>query len=320
MRQCQENSPVKIIVTGGAGFIGSNVVDGFLKEGYQVVVIDNLSTGFERNIAPQATFYRADIRDRDAIRQIFEEERPDYVNHHAAQIDVRKSTDDPIFDAECNILGSLNVIMNAVKVGVKKIIYISTGGAVYGEPEYLPVDEHHPVRPECQYGISKHTVEHYLHLYALNYGMHYTVLRYPNVYGPRQNPYGEAGVNAIFIGQMVKGEIPTIFGDGEQLRDYVYVGDIVRANLLAIERGDNQIINIGSGIGISVNQIYAELSGILAFPHPPRYAPPRVGEIQRIYLDGRKAKNELGWEPSVEFHEGLTRTVEWYRHDSTVPT
>lgn len=305
---------MKIIVTGGAGFIGSNVVDGFLKEGYQVVIIDNLSTGLERNINPQAKFYCADIRDRDAIRQIFEEERPDYVDHHAAQIDVRKSTDDPIFDAECNIFGSLNIITNAIRTGVRKIIYSSTGGAVYGEPEYLPVDEHHPIKPECQYGISKHTVEHYLYLYSLHYGIRYTALRYSNVYGPRQNPFGEAGVNAIFIGKMAGGEIPTIFGDGEQLRDYIYVDDVVRANILAIEKGDNQILNIGSGSGISVNQVYAELSEIFSFPYLPQYAPPRTGEIQRIYLDNTKARQEMGWQPTIEFREGLKRTVEWFSH------
>jgi UDP-glucose 4-epimerase len=304
---------MKIVVTGGAGFIGSHVVDGFLREGYRVVVIDNLSVGREENLNPKAAFYRTDIRDRDAIRQIFERERPDCVDHHAAQIDVRKSTDDPILDAEWNILGSLNIIINAVKTGVRKIIYASTGGAVYGEPEYLPVDEAHPIHPESPYGVSKHTVEHYLHLSSLLYGLRYTVLRYTNVYGPRQNPYGEAGVNAIFIRQMIAGEIPTIFGDGEQLRDYVYVDDVVRANILSVEKGDDQVLNIGSSVGTSVNQVYAELRRLLAFPHAPRYAPPRMGEVRRIYVDTTKAQRELRWQSTVEFGEGLQRTIEWFQ-------
>lgn len=304
---------MKILVTGGAGFIGSNIVDGFLREGHDVAVVDNLCTGLEKNINQAARFHRCDIRDQDALDRVFQEERPDCVDHHAAQIDVRKSTDDPIYDAECNILGSLNVIMCAIGAGAKKVIYSSTGGAIYGEPDYLPVREDHPVRPECQYGISKHTVEHYLHLYSIHYGLHYTVLRYSNVYGPRQNPLGEAGVNAIFIGQMMSGVTPTIFGDGEQVRDYVYVGDVVRANILALSRADNQIVNVATGIGTSVNQVYAELARILAFSNPPIYAPPRLGELQRVYLDRTLARSELGWEPCVALREGLRKTIEWYQ-------
>ncbi|NOX98120.1 MAG: NAD-dependent epimerase/dehydratase family protein, partial [Nitrospirae bacterium] len=269
----------KILVTGGAGFIGSNLVDRLIKEGHEVVIVDDLSTGLERNLNPEAKFYKMDIRE-EKLAEVFATEKPDFVSHHAAQMDVRRSVREPMFDAAVNILGSLNIIENCRKHKVKKIIYISTGGAVYGEPDYLPVDEKHPIEPECQYGISKHTVEHYLHLYKLTYGLNYTVLRYPNVYGPRQNPHGEAGVNAIFIGKMLKNEVPTIFGDGKQLRDYVYVDDVVKANLLSLERGEGQIYNIGSGIGTSVNKIYQTLQGILGFQEAPKYASSRTGEIE----------------------------------------
>jgi UDP-glucose 4-epimerase len=299
------------VVTGGAGFIGSHVVDRLIQDGHHVAVVDDLSTGSRQNVNPSATFYQTDIRSDD-LSSIFEKEKPDFVDHHAAQMDVRRSVQEPLFDADVNILGSLNLIENSLRHNVKKIVYISTGGAVYGEPDYLPVDENHPVRPLCQYGISKHTVEHYLYFYGHTYGLRYTVLRYPNVYGPRQNPFGEAGVNAIFIGKMLRGQVPTIFGDGEQLRDYVYVSDIVRANIAALERGDGHIYNIGSGIGTSVNQIYAKLQRIIGFSHAPIYAEPRTGEIQKVSLESSKAWNELGWKVQVGIDEGLTRTVEWF--------
>lgn len=304
---------MKIVVTGGAGFIGSNLVDKLIEIGHDVVIIDNLSTGLKVNLNHHAKFYLADIRNGELIDKIFQIEQPDIVDHHAAQIDVRKSVTSPVFDADCNILGSLNIMSAALKYSVKKIIYISTGGAVYGEPKYLPVDESHPVNPECPYGITKHTVEHYLYLYNFLYGQKYTVLRYPNVYGPRQNPLGEAGVNAIFIHQMLNGKIPHIFGDGEQLRDYVYIGDIVAANIAALDKGDNEIINIGSGIGVSVNQIYFELKKILNFPHDPIYDAPRQGEIYKIYLDASKALKMLNWKCAASFSEGLAKTVEWHK-------
>lgn len=304
---------MKILVTGGAGFIASHVADGFIAAGHDVAVLDNLSTGFRKNVPQNARFYQEDVRDASAIRQVMDDFRPDVVNHHAAQMDVRKSLDDPVYDAECNILGSINVIREGLRCGVKRMIYISTGGAVYGEPKSLPVSETHSINPECAYGISKHTVEHYLELYRLLEGLTYVVLRYPNVYGPRQNPHGEAGVNAIFIGLMLDGKTPTIFGDGEQVRDYVYISDIVRANVSALERGDNQIINIGSGHGTSVNDIYRELCTILEWGTPACYAAARPGEIQRVYLDASKAKTVLNWQPAVSFSEGLRKTVDWHK-------
>jgi UDP-glucose 4-epimerase len=304
---------MKILVTGGAGFIGSHVADAYLQEGHEVAVLDNLSTGFRRNVPTKAVFFETDILDSEGVFRVFEEFQPEIVNHHAAQMDVRRSLIEPEFDARTNILGSLHLILASVSYAVKKFIYISTGGAVYGEPKSLPVREDHPVNPECAYGISKHTVEHYLHLYRFLEGLDYTVLRYPNVYGPRQNPKGEAGVNAIFIDQMLEGIAPTIYGDGEQLRDYVYVGDIVAANVAALTRGSREIVNIGSGVGVSVNQIVSVLARLLDFREPPKYAPARAGEIYKIYLDPTHAKEILGWKAQVPFEEGLRRTIEWHR-------
>lgn len=309
---------MRILVTGGAGFIASHVAEGFLAEGHEVAVLDNLSTGFRHNVPSAARFYEGDIRDDAFLRTVFGDFRPEVVDHHAAQMDVRKSLLDPVFDAETNILGSIKLILEAVRQNVKRFVYISTGGAVYGEPKRLPVDEKHEIHPECAYGISKHTVEHYLELYRLLTGLNFVVLRYPNVYGPRQNPHGEAGVNAIFIGLMLEGKTPTIFGDGEQLRDYVYVSDIVDANIRALTRGEGEIINIGSAVGTSVNDIYHKLSDILDFRRDPIYAPAREGEIQRVFLAAEKAKHVLGWQPRVTFEEGLRRTVEWAVNKRTV--
>ncbi|MEW6087296.1 MAG: SDR family oxidoreductase [bacterium] len=303
----------KILVTGGAGFIGSNLADRLIEEGYEVVVIDNLSTGFRKNINKKAKFYKVDIRNKKKIDEMFAKEKPDFVSHHAAQMDVRKSLENPLYDADVNISGSLNILENCRKYNVKKIIYISTGGAVYGEPEYLPADEKHPINPISHYGVSKHTVEHYLFLYNYIYGLNFTVLRYPNVYGPRQNPHGEAGVNAIFIEKMLKGEVPVIYGDGEQLRDYIYVGDIIEANVLALSRGDKGFYNIGAGRGISVNQIYALLQKIINFAEKAVYAKARLGEINRIFIDSKLAGRELGWYPRVSFEEGLKKTVDWFK-------
>ncbi len=304
---------MKILVTGGAGFIGSHVVDKYVAEGHDVAVVDNLSTGFRENVHPKARFYEGDICDAELIDEIFRKERPEVVNHHAAQMDVRRSIADPVFDARSNILGSLNVILASVKHKARKFIYISTGGAVYGEPKYLPVDESHPIAPESQYGISKHTVEHYLHLYRLHSGLTYTVLRYPNVYGPRQNAKGEAGVIAIFIGQMLEGTTPTIYGDGEQVRDYVHVEDIVRANVIALEKGEDEIYNIGSGIGSTVNEIFGLLAELFSFQGKPRYGDARTGEIYKIYLNADKAYRQLGWRSQIPLEKGLRLTANWFK-------
>lgn len=303
---------MKALVTGAAGFIASHVVDLYLKNGYEVVIVDDLSTGRRSNLNPAATFYEMDIRD-PKLAEVFEKERPDFVNHHAAQMDVRRSVVDPLFDASVNVLGSINVIECAKKYGVKRIVYISTGGAVYGEPEYLPCDEAHPINPICQYGASKHTVEHYLYMYQINYGLNYTVIRYPNVYGPRQDPHGEAGVVAIFTGQMLKDQQVVINGDGEQVRDFAYVGDCARANLLALTANRNGIFNVGVNKGTSVNEIYQTLKAITGYKRDVVHGPAKVGETRKIYLNATKAQRELGWTPVVSLEEGLRQTVEYFR-------
>ncbi len=303
----------KILVTGGAGFIGSHVVDAFLDAGHEVAVIDNLVTGKRENVNPKAKFYEVDIRDQEAVEGVFAAERPDAVCHQAALANVRESLEKPIEYGEVNILGSLALLESARRHGCRRFIYASTGGACYGEPEFLPVTEDHPINPLDPYGASKHVVEHYLYLYRHNYGLSYVVLRYPNVYGPRQDPLGEAGVVAIFTGLMLQGKQPTINGTGEQQRDFVYVGDIARANVIALEQGEG-IYNIGSGVPTDVNTIFAELKEIIGYPGEARYGPPKLGEVFRIYLDASKAREELGWEPTVPLREGLTRTVEFFRH------
>jgi UDP-glucose 4-epimerase len=304
---------VRILVTGGAGFIGSTVADRFIALGHEVAVLDDLSTGFREFVPQAARFVKADVTDAQAVDRFFAEWRPEIVTHHAAQMDVRKSVDDPVHDARTNLLGGINVLLACTRHGTRKVLYASTGGALYGEGRKLPATEDHPVNPESPYGASKHSFEHYLYLWKLLHGLDYTILRYPNVYGPRQNPHGEAGVNAIFIGLMLEGKRPRIFGTGEQLRDYVFVDDIVEANVLALSKGSGEMVNIGSGVGTSVKQIFTELKSILGFAGEPIYEAPRAGEIQRIYLDSTRAREILGWRPRVGFREGLEKTVAWAR-------
>ena len=303
----------KVLVTGGAGFIGSHVVDLFVSKGYEVVIVDDLSTGRVSNLNPAAKFYKIDIRD-PKLRDIFDAERPDYISHHAAQMDVRRSVAQPLFDADVNILGSINVIECAKEFGIKHFVYISSGGAAYGEPERVPCVETDPINPICQYGASKHTVEHYLYMYYVNYGMNYTVLRYPNVFGPRQDPRGEAGVVAIFTGKMLLGEPVLINGDGEQTRDYVFVGDCARANYLAVTIDHAPgIYNIGWGLPTSVNQIFTGLAAITEYNQPAQHGPAKLGETRHIYLDASKARKDLGWAPTSTLEEGLRETVEYFR-------
>ena len=308
----------KILVTGGAGFIGSHVVDLFVSHGYEVVIVDDLSTGRASNLNPAAKFYKMDIR-YPKIREVFEVERPDFISHHAAQMDVRRSVAQPLFDADVNILGSINLIECAKEFNIKHFVYISTGGAVYGEPETLPCDEMHPINPICQYGASKHTVEHYLYMYNVNYGLRYTVLRYPNVFGPRQDPHGEAGVVSIFTGKMLDNEPITINGDGEQTRDFVFVRDCARANLLAVTVDHAPgIYNIGWGRPTSINEIFTNLAKITSYTHPVSYGPAKVGETRHIYLDASKANRDLGWSPTLSLEEGLRETVEYFRTSERV--
>jgi UDP-glucose 4-epimerase len=303
----------KILVTGGAGFIGSHVVDQFLEKGFEVVILDDLSTGRASNLNPAAKFYQMDIRD-PKLREVFEAEKPDFISHHAAQMDVRRSVAQPLFDADVNILGSINLIECAKEFGVKRFVYISTGGAVYGEPERLPVEETDSINPICQYGASKHTVEHYLFMYFVNYGLKYTVLRYPNVFGPRQDPHGEAGVVAIFTGQMLANQPVMINGDGGQTRDFVYVGDCARANVLAVTV-DHQpgIYNIGWGRPTSINEIFTGLAKVTGYGQSVKYGPAKVGETRSIYLNASKAKRDLEWVPTMSLEDGLRNTVEYFK-------
>lgn len=304
---------MKIMVTGGAGFIGSHVVDMFITHGHEVVVVDDLSTGRLSNLNPAATFYQIDIRSPE-LAQVFEKEKPQVVDHHAAQMDVRHSVEDPIFDADVNVLGSIRLIELARQHAVERFIYISTGGAVYGEPEYLPCDERHPINPICPYGASKHTVEHYLYMYHELYNLDYVILRYPNVYGPRQDPHGEAGVVAIFTGQMLKGDQVVINGDGDQERDFVYVADCARANLLALTtQNTNTVFNLGEGKGTTVNQVYEELKRITSYQLSAVHGPAKVGETRRIYLEAEKAARDLAWQPTIGLGKGLEETVQYFQ-------
>jgi UDP-glucose 4-epimerase len=309
---------MKVLVTGGAGFIGSAVVDLMLDMGHSVAVVDDLSTGKQANVDARARFHLADIRDADALGEIFDREQPEVVSHQAAKANVRESMEEPVLYADVNVLGSLTLLEQARRKGVKKFIYASTGGAVYGEPQFLPVTEDHPINPLDPYGASKHHVEHYLNLYHRNFGLAYTVLRYPNVYGPRQDPFGEAGVVAIFSRMMLLGQQPRINGNGKQERDFVFVGDIALANLLAMESVNDGIYNIGSGYGTDINTLFGKLSEIILFAGEPSYGPAKLGEVFKIYIDASKARRELGWEQKISLEQGLKKTVEYFRtHLST---
>ena len=311
----------KVLVTGGAGFIGSHLVDGYIREGWDVVVVDDLSSGKRDQVNSRAHFYQLSILDK-GLKDIFEKEHFDCVNHHAAQINVRRSVENPVFDARENVVGTLNLLDNCKNFGVNNFIFISSGGAIYGEPSDLPVRENVAKAPLSPYGINKYTVELYLYFYKKVFGLNYVSLRYANIYGPRQDPLGEAGVVAIFSNKMLTGEVPTIFGDGKQTRDYVYVEDVAEANLLATRKiqelnrkpllsVDTLAHNIGTGKEFSVNSLYHTLATMTGLTHPPLYADPREGEVQRISLDSSKAQKEIGWKPKTSLEKGLKKTVEW---------
>jgi UDP-glucose 4-epimerase len=303
----------KILITGGAGFIGSHVADGYLALGHEVVVVDDLSTGHRSNLSHRARLYEVDLTDAAALARILERERPDVVNHHAAQKSVRVSVEDPAEDARINIIGSLRLLELSRRHGVRKVIFISTGGAIYGEEVPIPTPEEAPARPVSPYGIAKLSVEHYLYYYGVQFGMPHVVLRYANVYGPRQDPHGEAGVVAIFVERLLDGQECTIYGDGEQTRDYVYVGDLVRANVAALDGKMQGIYNIGTGRETSVNELYQRLQAVMRVERPPRYAPARPGEQRRSAVDITKAAREMDWHPEIAFADGLARTVEYFQ-------
>ncbi|MCX6090962.1 MAG: NAD-dependent epimerase/dehydratase family protein [Candidatus Atribacteria bacterium] len=301
----------KILVTGGAGFIGSHVVDVYLRSGYDVVVVDSLSTGRRENLNPHARFYQIDIRSTAEIDDLFQKEQFDSVNHHAAQINLRRSVEEPFFDASVNILGTINLLEMCKKYRVKKCIFASTGGAIYGEPPQIPVDENVPAEPLSPYGIAKRSVELYLAYYRVIWGLDSIVLRYGNVYGPRQDPLGEAGVIAIFCGRILNNLPCVIFGDGRKTRDYVFVEDIAEASLLAL-RAPSGIYNLGTGKETSVLQLLETLQKISQRNVAVQFDPERKGEINRIALSTEKVRRTMGWIPHVSLEEGMERTFSWF--------
>jgi len=322
----------KVLVTGGAGFIGSHIVDLLSENDYEVIVIDDLSSGRRENLYKGTKFYQLNIKDAQQLEKVFNKEKPDYLIHEAAQISVSLSVREPLVDAQTNIFGSLNLLQNCVKYNVKGVVFASSGGTVYGEPDSFPVNESHILEPMSPYGISKVTVEHYLDFYKKNYQLDYVALRYGNVYGPRQDPFGEAGVIAIFIQKMLKGETPTINGDGEYIRDYVYVKDVAIANLLAIQclikppqitlDRDNDIqkqhlnsYNLGTEKGTSVNELFALLKEIMDFSFSANYGPARPGDLRKNILDCQKIKSFFQWKPQIELAEGFADTVRWFKEN-----
>jgi len=302
---------MRILLTGGAGFIGSWVSDYYLQNGHEVIIIDNLSTGLRDNVPSKAEFIEGDIRDMVLLEKIFNDIKPEIVNHHAAQINVRVSVDDPQLDASVNIVGTLNILENSRKMGVHKVIFSSTGGAIYGEPEQIPADESTKQEPLSPYGTSKLCVENYLKYYKKVYGLNYTALRYSNVYGQRQNPHGEAGVIAIFCTNILNGSSCKIFGTGEQTRDYVHCEDVARANVLCLTSPDG-IYNIGTSVETSVNSIVESLKQITEKEFEVEYLPKRIGEVDRISVDNSFARRELNWSPETDFYKGLEKTWEWF--------
>ncbi len=303
---------MRVLITGGAGFIGSHLTDRLLEEGHEVAVVDSLVTGKLENLNPAATLYPIDLRDGELVK-VFTDVRPEAVFHLAAHIDVTRSVRDPAYDASINILGSINLLECCRDHGVRKLIYSGTGGALFGEPHYLPVDEAHPIDPISPYGISKHTVEHYLFAYHVNHGLEYTVLRYPNVYGPRQDPHGEAGVVAIFSLQMLSGQQSVIFGDGSKTRDYCYVSDIVAANVIALNSPVNGVYNLGRGVEVSDLDVFEAVRAAVGVDVAPVYAPIRPGEVEHIALDASRAERELGWTWKVGLNEGVAAAVAHFR-------
>jgi len=303
---------VKVLVTGGAGFIGSHVVDAFVGAGHEVVVVDDLSTGKRENLNPKARFHRLDVTDPKMV-ELIRDERPAVLNLHAAQMDVRRSVADPLFDARVNVLGTINCLEGARKANVRRVIFVSSGGAVYGEQEAFPAPEAHPTNPVSPYGVSKRSGELYAFFYQAEYQIPFFAMRYANVYGPRQDPHGEAGVVAIFTGKMLRGEPVTINGDGKQTRDYVFVGDVARANLLALEKEPCGPVNVGTGVETDVNRLAQLLLDATGSRSEVKHGPAKQGEQRRSVVDCRKAAEKLGWKPEVSLPDGLGRTVDFFR-------
>jgi UDP-glucose 4-epimerase len=307
---------VRILVTGGAGFIGSHVVDAYSAAGHEVAVLDDFSTGNEDNVNPSATVYRVDLRDQPQVEKAVSAFRPELVNHHAAQSEVPKSVADPGLDAAVNIVGGVNLLKACVDHGVRKVIFSSTGGALYGEPDVVPAAEDHPVRPLSPYGTSKFSFEHYLGTFRRTFGLDYTVLRYANIYGARQDFFAAEGrVVAIFASRMLMGRPVTIDGTGEQSRDMLHVGDVATANIAVLEKGSGGTFHVSTGSAVSVNDLFRKLALLTDYRLEPNFGPPRKGDVFRIALDSQLAKDELDWEPRVSLEEGLSLTVDYFREE-----
>jgi UDP-glucose 4-epimerase len=305
---------VRILVTGGAGFIGSHVADGFRAAGHDVAVVDNLTTGDRANLDPTITLYEVDIRE-PGLERVFTDFRPDVVDHHAAQANVPASLTDPVLDASINVLGGLNLLKLSAAHGVRKFIYISSGGAMYGEPDpaRLPVDESAPARPLSPYGASKHALEAWLGVYQRTFGLDYTVLRYANIFGPRQGIREEGAVVAVFATRMATDQAVTIDGSGQQTRDFVYVGDCVTANVAALDRGSGQAVNIGTGTETSIQNIFDALAEVAGYSQQPAFGPARKGDVVRIALDPARAREHLGWEARMPLFDGLRATYAYFQ-------
>ncbi len=303
---------MRVLVTGGAGFIGSHLVDALLAAGHETITIDNLVTGERDNIHPDVRFYEADIRDADAVNALFARERPEVLIHEAAQLDVRRSVADPGYDADVNIVGTLRLLQAGHEHGLQKVLFASSGGAIYGNTAVMPTPETNPTAPISPYGVSKLSIEHYLHYYHEVHGLPYVALRYANVYGPRQNPHGEAGVIAIFAERLLRGESATIYGDGENTRDYVYVSDVVSANLAALASDKVGAYNVGTGVETTVNTIFRQINTLTEAGAEERHGEAKAGEQRRSCLNTEKARANFGWQPRVGLDEGLTRTVEFF--------
>ena len=311
---------MRILVTGGAGFIGSHVVDAYVAAGHDVAVVDNLSTGRPDNVNPAAQLHRVDIRDPAALEAAFAAFKPDVVNHHAAQSEVPKSVADPAYDASVNLVGGLNVLRASLDHSVKKVIFSSTGGALYGEPDIVPAAEDHPVRPLSPYGTSKFCFEQYLGTFQRTFGLDFTVLRYANIYGPRQDFHAEEGrVVAIFAGRMLENKPVTIDGDGDQSRDMLHVGDVAVANIAALEKGSGGTFHVSTGVPVTVNDLFRKLTLLTDYRLEARHGPARKGDVYRIALENQLAREVLGWEPAISLEEGLRSTVDYFRTQVAAP-